>query len=86
MVETHSERLSDAWSHLDSITTSSTGSQLQRVDINIKYYVGYSDDGFVAQDFQIDKDKIEKAVFDGLPLLRSEGILFVNVNWGGLIG
>ena len=82
--EAHYERLRDAWSHLDSITTYSSSSQLQRVDINIEYCVGYSDDGFVARDFQFDKDKIEKAVLDGLPLLRSEGILFVNVNWGGL--
>jgi len=71
------EKLRDAWSHLGSITTYSTSSQLQRVDINIKNYrYGSWDDVF---DEHI-KGKIEKAVLDGLPLLRSEGILFVNVN------
>ena len=70
------ENLRDAyiWSHLDPITSHPTGSRLQRVDINIEYYLGsrYEDyeDG-------PDKDVIEKSVVDGLPLLGTKGILFV---------
>ena len=79
--------LRDAWSHLDTITTYSTSSQLQRVNINIKYYYYYGEDDFHYygdDDDDIDHDEefngniIEKTVLDGLPLLRSEGILFVS--------
>ena len=57
------------WRHLDSITTHPTGSRLQRVDIKIDYY----DHGIR----EFDQDLIEKTVLDGLPLLRTKGILFV---------
>ena len=63
------ETLRDAWSHLDSITTHPTGSRLQRVDINI---FRYDVDGE-----EPDGDEVLKAVFDGLPSLRTKGILFV---------
>jgi len=72
------EKLCDAWSQLDSITTYTIGSQLQRVDININYSILYFDvdlDREVEEDF--DGDELLKAVLDGLPLLRTEGILFV---------
>ena len=65
-------RVADAWRHLDSITTHPAGSRLQRVDINIDYafhYHGYR--------LECDKNEILKAVLDGLPLLRTKGILFV---------
>ena len=65
-------RDAEAWSHLDSITTHPTGSQLQRVDINIHYSFRYEDD--VGKP---NEDEVEKAVLDGLPLLRAKGILFV---------
>jgi hypothetical protein len=54
------------WSHLDSLTThpTSSRSRLQRVNINIK--CDYTDE-----------DEVLNAVFDGLPLLRTKGILFV---------
>ena len=67
-------RDADAWRHLDSIATHSTGSQLQRVDINIDY-------AFRCVIF--DEDEVEKAVFDGLPLLRTKGILFVEAFLAG---
>jgi hypothetical protein len=63
-------RDADLWRYLDSIATHPTDARLQRVDIAIKYtcYDGVDEP---------DKDKIKKAVFDGLPLLRMKGILFV---------
>jgi len=72
------ENLRSAWSHLDSITTHPNISQLQRVDINIDYaaYCKH-DDGA-----EPDKDEFLKAVFDGLPLLRTKGILFVEAVLG----
>ena len=75
------ENLRDAWSHLDSFTTHSAGSRLQRVDINIEYsfriWESYGDDGELDE---FDEDELLKAVHDGLPLLRSKGILFVEAN------
>ena len=73
------ENLRDAevWSHLDSITTIPTGSRLQRVDINIDYCdLG----GFPRYPVLLEPDEHEvlKAVLDGLPLLRSKDILFVD--------
>ena len=65
-------RGADVWSHLDSINTHPIGSRLQRVDVNINYR-NYCYDDF-------DEDKIAKAVLDGLPLLRTKGILFVEVH------
>ena len=68
-------RYAEAWSHLDSITTHPTGAQLQRVDINIHYSFRY--DNFVQEPCE---HEVEKAVLDGLPLLRAKGILFVEAN------
>ena len=76
-----SENFRGAWSHLDlimdPITSHSTGSRLQRVDININYSFrldAIDDDGeFVV----FDEDGLLESVFDGLPLLRKKGILFV---------
>ena len=65
-------RVTDAWKHLDSITTHPAGSRLERVDINIDYAFRYEDDGA-----EPDKGEVLKAVLDGLPLLRTKGILFV---------
>ena len=65
-------RVADAWRRLDAITTHPAGSRLQRVDINIDYAFRYDDDGV-----EPDKDEVLKAVLDGLPLLRTKGILFV---------
>jgi hypothetical protein len=71
----------DFWSHLDSIASHPIGSRLQRVDINIDYSYCYYDSRY-----KPDKDKTEKAVLDGLPLLRTKGILFVEAalrKWSG---
>ena len=65
-------RNADVWSHLDSIITHPTGSQLQRVDINIKYAFRYDDDIM-----EPDNTEVSKPVLDALPLLREKGILFV---------
>ena len=79
-------RTAAGWSDLDSIITTTTTtthhaaantsetSGLQRVDVNIKYrlYRERDDDGA-----EPDEDEVLKAVFSGLPLLRSKGILFV---------
>jgi hypothetical protein len=67
-------RDADAWSYLDSITSHPTGSRLQRVDINIVYSFLY-DDGVELE--RPDENKVSNAILDGLPLLRSKGILFV---------
>jgi hypothetical protein len=62
-------RHADVWRRLDSIATHPTGSRLRRVDININYtFRGLEG---------LDEDKVEKAVLDGLPLLHTKGILFV---------
>ena len=66
-------RDADVWSHLDSITTHPTGSRLQRVDININYRFHCDEP---------DEDEVLKAVLDGLPLLRTQGILFVQATLG----
>jgi len=63
----------DVWSQLDTIATHPNGSRLQRVVFNINYSIrskSYYDN---------DKDDVLKAVLDGLPLLRTKGILFVKV-------
>ena len=65
------EHLRNAWRHLDSIATHSTSSRLQRVDINVKY-VFHRD-----TTRKPDENKISEAVHDGLPLLRTKGVLFV---------
>jgi hypothetical protein len=62
----------DVWSHLDSITTHPSGSRLQRVDISFNYAFRYDDD--VGEPYV---DEVVEAVLDGLPLLRTKGILFV---------
>jgi hypothetical protein len=71
-------RDADAWRHLDSITSHPTGSRLQRVDINIDYLYGYDYD---YPDEKPDKNEVMNAVLDGLPLLRSKGVLFVKAVW-----
>ena len=63
------------WRHLDSIVTHPTGSRLQRVDIDITYCFRYDDDVM-----EPDNGGILEAVLGGLPLLRDEGILFVEAN------
>jgi hypothetical protein len=69
-------RGADVWRHLDSITTHPS-SRLQRVDVNINANGFY--DNF-------DEDKIAKAVLDGLPLLCTEGILFVEAHNAAHLG
>ena len=63
-------REAGVWCHLDSITT---GSRLQRVDINIDYCYLH-DNGEVPRDHEV-----LKAVLDALPLLRTKNILFINL-------
>jgi hypothetical protein len=77
-------RYADFWSHLDSITTHPTGLRLQRVDIDIDYTPREEGIDAVFRDkaAEPDKDKILEAVFHGLPLLRKEGILFVEATVG----
>jgi hypothetical protein len=65
----------DAWSHLDSIATHLTGSRLQRVDVNIDFSEEHRAE-YLAEEGPNEKDVV-KAVFDGLPFLRTKGILFV---------
>ena len=65
-------RGADAWTRLDSIISHPTGSQLQRVDIQIDYSFRYDDDAS-----RLSMDEVSNAVLDGLPLLRTKGILFV---------
>jgi hypothetical protein len=74
------ENLRDAWTHLDAITTHSTGLLwLPRVDININYSFCYQPyDGDEQLEFY--EDELLKSVLEGLPLLRTKGILFVKVN------
>jgi hypothetical protein len=72
------DNLRISWSRLDSITTHSTSSRLQRVDININYVFRYEYDHGIGPD----KDEISKAVLDGLPLLSTKGILFVEAILG----
>ena len=67
----------DVWNHLDSITVHSTSSRLRRVDINITYSLAYHDNW----EEEPDEDEVVKAVLDGLPLLRSKGILFVKAEY-----
>jgi hypothetical protein len=73
-------RDADAWRHLDSIATHPTGSRLQRVDININYSFHYYDASEVygGDGEDPEEDEVLKAVLDGLPLLRTKGILFVS--------
>jgi len=70
-------RDADVWSHLDSFATHPTqaGSRLQRVDIIIDYTC-YLLDGY----YNADTDILLDAVLDGLPLLRTKGILFVEAS------
>jgi hypothetical protein len=51
--------------------THPNGSRLQRVVININYSIRSE------SNYDNDKDDVLKAVLDGLPLLRTKGILFV---------
>jgi hypothetical protein len=64
----------DVCSPLDSITTHPSGSQLQRVDISFNYSFRHDDDTM-----EPDEDEVVEAILDGLPLLRTKGILFVEV-------
>jgi hypothetical protein len=68
-------RRADAWRYLDSITSHPTGSQLQRVDIDIYYSFRYDDD--VREPYP---NEVKNAVLDGLPLLRTKVNLFVEAD------
>jgi hypothetical protein len=68
------DKLRDVWTHLNSISSHPTGSRLQRVEINI-YYTFQNDNE--VQFHEHDENKVVKAVLDGLPILRTKGILFV---------
>ena len=67
-------READIWSHLDTIITHPTGSQLQRVEINIRSF--YDEVGYTMEP---DNSGASKPVLDALPLLREKRILFVKV-------
>ena len=75
------EKLRNAWSHLDSITIHPNSSRLQRVDINIDYSSYCGNYGG-----KPDKDEFLKAIIDGLPLLHTKGILFVEACFWDIIG
>jgi len=66
----------EAWSHLDSFTTHPSGSRLQQVNIYVDYFT--SEDNWNDPS----EDEILKAVYDGLPLLCTKGILSVKVTGG----
>jgi hypothetical protein len=68
-------RVADAWRHLDSIASHPTGSRLERVDININYSFRYNKVG------EPNEIEVLKGVLDGLPLLHTKGILFVETVW-----
>jgi hypothetical protein len=67
----------NVWRHLDSIATHPNGSRLQRVQVvvNIKYSGRF--DSYGDNVLESNMDKVLKAVLDGLPSLRTKGILFV---------
>ena len=67
-------RDADVWRHLDCITTHPTGSRLQRVDITVNWFGQYNNQ------FEPDKNEVLQIVLNGLPLLRSKDILFVEAN------
>ena len=71
--------LRDTWRRLDSIITRSTGSRLQRVDVNISCSFRYSLYQIDEELDKFDEDEVWKVVLDGLPLLRTKGILFIKV-------
>ena len=90
-------RQAEVWNHLDSIITIPTGSRLQRVDINIDYFFHCDNSDAEFDEYEKDSDEddygppdegeILEAVLDNLPLLRTKGILFVDVfegAWSGL--
>ena len=65
------DNLRKVWNPLDSITIHPTSSRLQRVDINIHY-------GFVYDAAERpEANELQQAVLNGLPLLRTKGILHV---------
>ena len=76
--ETFYEDLEDAnvWQYLDSIAIHPSGSQLQRVDINIDYCYLREDD----IELEPHDNEVVKIIIDGLPLLRAKDILFVGAN------
>ena len=65
------ENLRNALSHLDTLASS----HLQRVDINFDYVFRHDHDWV-----KPDGNKILEAVLDGLPLLRTKGILSVDTD------
>ena len=66
-------RVADAWNHLDSITTHPGGSQLQQVGIIYINFAYLYEDGFE----EPDEDKVLRAVLDGLPLLCTKDIFYL---------
>ena len=62
------------WSHLDSIITHPAGSRLQRVDINIKYYIW---DDLHDERMKIHETEVSEPILDALPSLCEKGILFI---------
>ena len=74
-------RDADVWSLLDSFTSHPTGSQLERVEINMGCcFASGSDDDDDDYVDDPDEDRVLNAVLDSLPLLRTKGILFVEAN------
>ena len=68
-------RVADAWRYLDSITSHPTGSRLQRVDVTINFSSMYFD---FHDSYEPNENEVLEALLDGLPLLRTKGILFAN--------
>jgi hypothetical protein len=72
------EDLRDLWSLLDSITTHPTGSRLQRININIEFWLHQ----LYGAVLYPDENVVLEAVLDSLPLLRAKDILFVEAASG----
>jgi hypothetical protein len=67
------DKLRNIWCPFDYVTTLPTTSWLQQVEINIEYLFCYDDELEPPV-----MNEISQAVYDGLPLLQTRHILFVN--------
>ena len=72
-------KLNNIWSPLNDITFYPTTSWLQRVEVNISYLFRYDND-----EEEPVMDEVSKAVLEGLPILNTRGILFVEATLGEL--
>ena len=68
------DNVRNIWSPFDFVTTLPTTSFLQEVNINIEFLFHYDDEVEPAWTHT----EISQAVYDGLPLLQTRHILYVN--------